>query len=1046
MRKIVISILVFVLVFSELNIFVAESIVGDPTEPEIECEEQLESDGEENLATECKEQLESENGEAPITEGKEQPETENGETPTTEGKEQPESENGEDLTTEGEKEPETENGEAPSTEGQEQPDSETEEENLANACETQPESETEENLATEEEEQLESVGEEDLVMDCEEEEEPETEEKPEVDCKEEFYIEGEELVTEGEEQLGLNSEEELVTEEEEQLGSNSEDELVTDEEQLESSSKEELVTEDAELESNSEEKTGPKCKMIASPRAGYYGIPVSEVGPIGKIDLSQLDDSPNELDGFTQMKNNEGLKFREAEGRKYYMYFGNLDGKRTVDSLEVKDSYKRAGDDWGRPLPDANTKFSELANGNREDYMVAQNFAVATALGGDSTKENGVVTYYYLNGMSNLSAGRPDKHGNGLVIAHGRHEDDEAQIQSAEMPLLKLYKNEITKELIAYAAVLSSYPREGYVEGYVKIKMSLVNGRKGRVNVSMKFLKLTTQYSYTNIGYSVHMNVGVQSVQEHDGDVSNRLYSLGNQKGLYFYASKNKWGQNVMHDGQDYYLYFFRDGYANPPAAFKLSNTPIIQPFRKIDNVSPSMRFFTTLNAPGISDDEEVPKGEVYSDYVYHPGWAFRWKSQLQQPGEVREANFEMAVSNRSDAQPEIQLDNDGEYTDGGYRITGTRNNREEDTDRVELYYKVGNNEPKKIPNQNETPSLNTDVPWAYTIPIDEVKKGLDHDITVYAVAVIEQDNTKIQSNIETIKIRPKLEITEQVFDESDKKDPTEVAPGETLKYEISVDTGYIADDEGTYGQFTISQKYDPHLEPPTDLKITDGSGYKMGEATYNAYTATIEAKPYTNLPRPIKVKVTFKAKVRDDAAEGDSVVGQATAAGKYSTGDEVNKTSNELKTLISGVLKFVSAPEVIGFGEKLTISPRTKTYQLSHFDERLAVKDSRTLSRNPSWKMTVKLVRPLTGGNNKDSILDGLYYHYGGTVSALTEDTSALVYEKKTTNKEEINISNTWTPEGDGLYLEVPAGTAKVGGYEGTIKWTLQNVPPNEE
>ncbi|MFJ7889643.1 hypothetical protein ACIQYL_16325, partial [Lysinibacillus xylanilyticus] len=74
MRKIVISMLVFVLVFSELNVFVAETIVGDPTELEIECEKQLESEGEENLATECKEP-ESENGENPTTKREGQPET-----------------------------------------------------------------------------------------------------------------------------------------------------------------------------------------------------------------------------------------------------------------------------------------------------------------------------------------------------------------------------------------------------------------------------------------------------------------------------------------------------------------------------------------------------------------------------------------------------------------------------------------------------------------------------------------------------------------------------------------------------------------------------------------------------------------------------------------------------------------------------------------------------------------------------------------------------------------------------------------------------------
>ncbi|MGY3190507.1 hypothetical protein ACVWXS_005256 [Lysinibacillus sp. TE18511] len=1048
MRKIVISILVFVLVFSELSVSIAETIMGDLTESEIECEEQLESDGQENLSTECKEP-ESENGEAPTTEDKEQPENENGEAPTTEGEKEPENENGEAPTTEGEKESENENGEAPTTEGEKESEIENgeapiteeeekresgDEENLANACERQLESETEENLVIEGEEQLETDDEENLAIDCEEEEEPEIEENLEVDCEEEFYIEGEELVAEEEERLESNIEgEELVAEEEEQLESNVEgEELVAEEEeQLESNIEgEELVTEGEEQEElDSEEKSAPKCiRRVASPRAGYYGIPIKQVGTINQIDFSKLDDSPNELDGFTQMSTNVGLELPTREsykGRSYYMSFGYILEARTRNSLKDMSSYTKYGDDWGRPLPATYTRLSDFVN-NRDAHILVQNFSLLTALSEDYNPDeyNGVVTYYYQAGRnsSNFKSSV-------LEIGYGEYENDKAKKQSDYMPILKLYKNEKTHELVAYAAVLDSNVNPSYVEGYLKIKMSLTDERRGRINVSMKFLNLTNRYRYTNIGYSVHMDIA----QRHQ---DSKMYSLGDNKGLYFHETN-------MRDGQDYYLYFFYNGYANHPAAMRATNNPDIRPFTSNPaGISDDNLFFYTLNAPSIPD----PGKDVMYPYTVHPAWALRWETERQMPDTVREVNLEIAVSNRRDRSyvpVEVKLDNDGEYIDKGYRITGTWNNQEEEADYVELYYKVDDGEPQKFAHK-ENPSVNTDESWGYTIPVDEVKKGLDHEISVYAVTVFLADDEKLQSNIETIKIRPELTIEEQVFG-VDGKVPIEVAPGETLKYEILVDSGYIPDDKGTYGQFTISQKYDPHLESPTDLKVIDENGKEIGTVTYNVneIVATLDTNP--EVLRSTKVTFTFNAKVKEGATEEDFVVSQATATGKYSTGDEVKQTSNEVKTKISGVLKFVSAPGVIGFGEKLKISSRTKTYQLIQFDESLSVKDSRALSRNPSWRMTAKLVKPLTGKKNKDSTLDGLYYRYGGSVSTLTENTSALVYKKKTTGKEEINISNAWTPKGDGLYLEVPAGTAKADAYDGTVQWILQNVPVNE-
>ncbi|PJO44378.1 hypothetical protein CWD94_07265 [Lysinibacillus xylanilyticus] len=93
---------------------------------------------------------------------------------------------------------------------------------------------------------------------------------------------------------------------------------------------------------------------------------------------------------------------------------------------------------------------------------------------------------------------------------------------------------------------------------------------------------------------------------------------------------------------------------------------------------------------------------------------------------------------------------------------------------------------------------------------------------------------------------------------------------------------------------------------------------------------------------------------------------------------------------------------------------------------------------------MTAKLEQPLTG-EKTGATLDSLHYRYGEKVSILTEEASAEIYEKETKNREVVDISNTWNPDGDGLYLEVTAGTAKADAYKGTIRWVLQDVPLNE-
>ncbi|MFJ8515901.1 hypothetical protein, partial [Lysinibacillus xylanilyticus] len=783
---------------------------------------------------------------------------------------------------------------------------------------------------------------------------------------------------------------------EEQLGTNSEEEL-----------------------ENNEEKPAPNCKRAT--RAAYgKGILISNDKPkIKDIDFSALDDSENELDDFTQMTVNRGLEIpqRNDDRRTYYMYFGDFFNGRTYSSLNMEKSYEANNDDWDRPLPEMEQTLRKVikVNGDNDNrYIHAENYQVALALNtciDNSCPDNAVATYFYQKGRPSIQTGGNDK-GSGMMIAHGGSLNGTPGFRSEKgFPLLKLYKNETTHELIGYAAVINEVislfgNNKLYVDGYVRIKMSPLNG-KGRIRVNMRYLKLSDDYAYTNFAYSAHMDIAGRHT-------NSKIYSLGNNKGFYFNEAK-------LADNKDYVLYFFRDGYEEHPTAFKANNDPINYPF--------SSAFFARLNGVGTAE----PGKGLMTAFQDHPGWALRWDPQKLAPAKVREVNLEMALSDSLEEELGINLDNDCEYKDDGYHISGTWNGKS--SRRIRLYYTVDGSEPMLI-SEDENEIEDTEVPWEYAIPNNVMENGLDHEITVY---IMDEFNQK--SNIETIKARPALDIEERVFNQ-DGNEAKEVAPGDTLSYKILVDSGYNLKDTGTYGQFTITQKYDTHLEPPTDLQVLDGSGFEIGTATYN--TSAIEVKLKPDLPRSTKVTITFNAKVKDDATEGEYVVGQGTATGKYSTDDVVNGTSNEVKVKITGVLTFVSAPQVIDFGKKLAISPKNKKYYPIQLDTPLAVQDNRSLSRKPSWKMTAKLEQPLTG-EKTGATLDSLHYRYGEKVSILTEEASAEIYEKETKNREVVDISNTWNPGGDGLYLEVTAGTAKADAYKGTIRWVLQDVPLNE-
>ncbi|WP_242278916.1 leucine-rich repeat domain-containing protein [Bacillus cereus group sp. BfR-BA-01313] len=140
------------------------------------------------------------------------------------------------------------------------------------------------------------------------------------------------------------------------------------------------------------------------------------------------------------------------------------------------------------------------------------------------------------------------------------------------------------------------------------------------------------------------------------------------------------------------------------------------------------------------------------------------------------------------------------------------------------------------------------------------------------------------------------------------------------------------------------------------------------------------------------------------------------------------------------GTLSF-SDPGSITVGDKLKISPKDEQYKL-HFEEnhKLSVQDTRDVKSQ--WKLTASVVSPLQNSNGQ-VLPDAIHYRLNSQEVALN-DSATLIYQNQNRDEEPFDISDTWDGTDDGLYLDIKEGEAKVGTYEATIRWVLEDTPGN--
>jgi hypothetical protein len=280
--------------------------------------------------------------------------------------------------------------------------------------------------------------------------------------------------------------------------------------------------------------------------------------------------------------------------------------------------------------------------------------------------------------------------------------------------------------------------------------------------------------------------------------------------------------------------------------------------------------------------------------------------------------------------------------------------------------------------------------------------------------------------------------------------DQQDVGLDEVLTYKVTIDPNSqeFTEDEAAsnYKQIELSELIDPNLTDVTKAKLMTESGTEIGTATYDAnkhlVTGKITESDNVNLLE--KIILSYEATVHSETPIGTIIKEKAEANVSYTDSSTLNikKLSNEVAVTVNrGELIFESAPKVLNFGIDNKISSKDKLIELVSKDHDLSVRDLR--GKGSQWSMTVKLLDEMT--NSGSSLADSLRYVKDGTEQIISKDASAIVYQKTTESNEIVNISNQWSSKNKPV-LKVKAGLARVGNYEGTIQWALQDVPIFEE
>ncbi|MFS7206243.1 MucBP domain-containing protein [Carnobacterium divergens] len=247
------------------------------------------------------------------------------------------------------------------------------------------------------------------------------------------------------------------------------------------------------------------------------------------------------------------------------------------------------------------------------------------------------------------------------------------------------------------------------------------------------------------------------------------------------------------------------------------------------------------------------------------------------------------------------------------------------------------------------------------------------------------------------------------------------------------------------YKTLIFKQPLDPNLENPTNITLKTKDGSVIGEGHFNATDKVVEANLNQEVVSAEDILFEFDATVKTDVTPGVLVKGQTTVEGVYNTNAIFYKAlSNEVSTMIiedAGKLIFVSAPQLLDYGDDLKILTKDQKYSTQVKEDALIVQDSR--GSGSEWSMRATLLESLSSDSNHE-LKDALHYYSNGQDYTFSVGDAIPIMDKKTTDSQPIDISSNWKGVEEGPVLDVKAGKPYAEKYSTSIQWTLQDVPGN--
>ncbi|MGX6962655.1 WxL domain-containing protein [Vagococcus xieshaowenii] len=257
------------------------------------------------------------------------------------------------------------------------------------------------------------------------------------------------------------------------------------------------------------------------------------------------------------------------------------------------------------------------------------------------------------------------------------------------------------------------------------------------------------------------------------------------------------------------------------------------------------------------------------------------------------------------------------------------------------------------------------------------------------------------------------------------------------MNYTVIIDS--LRELEGDYQELTITSQLSEYLTDIRQVTLKDDANNKLNiTQVYDETTHQLVVK----LPKDQGVNalqnltLTWQAKVKVDAPIDSEVKVTTTAKANYSDGvvSDEEKANELTTTVVAGELSFVEAPTAFQFGPQ-KVSVIDERYPVVKQEGRLRVQDLR--GQGHQWQLFVQMTTPLM--SNGEQLSSTLVYKKDNQLYDLSK--SMLVENHETTDGGIVDMTKPFD-EKEGLFLEVPAGLATVGNYQGALSWTLVNGP----